>query len=87
MKKRLWVGQGDDPGFVLGFLKQKTLTDFSVRVLINKERQRLTLPDLNPVPSARVVLTSLFGMGRGEPHRHSHLKAVNSPWSMVHSPW
>ena len=26
------------------------------------------------VPSALVSLTSLFGMGRGGPHRNSHLK-------------
>ena len=38
--------------------------------------RRLTLPDFTPVPSARVVLTSLFGMGRGGPHRNSHLKAL-----------
>src|SRR5436190_5820603 len=28
----------------------------------------------DPVPSALVSLTSLFGMGRGGPHRNSHLK-------------
>ena len=28
-----------------------------------------------PVPSALVSLTSLFGMGRGGPHRNSHLKS------------
>jgi hypothetical protein len=27
-----------------------------------------------PVPSALMSLTSLFGMGRGGPHRNSHLK-------------
>ena len=37
--------------------------------------RRLTLPGVTPVPSARVVLTSLFGMGRGGPHRNCHLKA------------
>tara|TARA_B100000941_G_C28388746_1_gene491443 strand:- start:141 stop:356 length:216 start_codon:yes stop_codon:yes gene_type:complete len=26
------------------------------------------------VPSALMGLTSLFGMGRGEPHRYNHLK-------------
>ena len=29
---------------------------------------------LDQVPSAQVGLTSLFGMGRGDPHRYSHLK-------------
>ena len=39
-----------------------------------KNRQRLTLPGFTLVPSARVGLTSLFEMGRGDPHRYSHLK-------------
>ena len=42
----------------------------------DKKRQRLTLPHITAVPSALVGLTSLFGMGRGDPHRHSHLKAL-----------
>ena len=41
-----------------------------------KERQRLTLPGIIPVPSALVGLTALFGMGRGDPHRYSHLKVL-----------
>ncbi len=45
----------------------------------NKLRQRHTLPHVTVVPSALVGLTSLFGKGRGEPHRHSHLKALNQP--------
>ena len=28
------------------------------------------------VPSAQAGLTSLFGMGRGEPRRNNHLKAI-----------
>ena len=36
--------------------------------------QRLTLPRVIAVPSARAGLTSLFGMGRGGPRRHSHHK-------------
>ena len=40
----------------------------------DKNWQRLTLPHFIAVPSARVGLTSLFGMGRGGPHRHSHHK-------------
>ena len=43
---------------------------------MNKKRQRLTLPRFTAVPSAQVVLTSLFGMGRGDPHRYSHPKNV-----------
>ena len=30
----------------------------------------------NAVPSAQAGLTSLFGMGRGEPRRNNHLKAI-----------
>ena len=41
-----------------------------------KDRQRLTLPDVTPVPSALAGLTALFGMGRGDPRRYSHLKNV-----------
>ena len=42
-----------------------------------KDRQRLTLPGVILVPSALVGLTSLFGMGRGDPHRYSHLKVLS----------
>ena len=41
-----------------------------------KDRQRLTLPHVIAVPSAQAVLTSLFGMGRGDPRRYSHLKIL-----------
>ena len=41
---------------------------------MNKDRQRLTLPGFILVPSALAGLTSLFGMGRGDPRRYSHLK-------------
>ena len=30
----------------------------------------------NAVPSAQAGLTSLFGMGRGEPRRNNHLKSL-----------
>jgi hypothetical protein len=40
-----------------------------------KERRRHTLPQI-AVPSAQAGLTSLFGMGRGEPRRNNHLKVV-----------
>ena len=41
--------------------------------VVKKNRQLPTLPPIKAVPSALVGLTSLFGMGRGEHHRHSHL--------------
>ena len=41
-----------------------------------KERRRHTLPQI-AVPSAQAGLTSLFGMGRGEPRRNNHLKVVS----------
>jgi hypothetical protein len=53
-------------------IKQKSLV-FDEAFLI-KDRQRLTLPGIIPVPSALVGLTALFGMGRGDPHRYCHLK-------------
>ena len=33
------------------------------------------LSHLAAVPSALIGLTSLFGMGRGEPYRYNHLKS------------
>jgi hypothetical protein len=42
--------------------------------LLYKKRQRLTLPRFTVVPSALTGLTALFGMGRGDPRRYSHLK-------------
>ena len=56
-------------------INKKALIDFSTRAF-DKKRQRLTLPRFTAVPSALVGLTSLFGMGRGDPHRYSHLKIV-----------
>jgi len=37
-------------------------------------KMAMTYSPGNPVPSALVVLTSLFEMGRGEPHRNNHHK-------------
>ena len=57
-----------------------------------KKRQRLTLPGFTLVPSALVGLTALFGMGRGDPHRYSHLKLLQvlvllfEPVNPVHPP-
>ena len=42
-----------------------------------KNRQRLTLPGVILVPSALAGLTALFGMGRGDPRRYSHLKVLS----------
>ena len=57
----------------LRILNKKNLLLYRVRGFEEK-RQRLTLPGFTPVPSALVGLTALFGMGRGDPHRYSHLK-------------
>ena len=39
------------------------------------------------VPSALIGLTSLFGMGRGEPYRYNHLKLSGEPlWLFYPSP-
>ena len=50
-----------------------------------KDRQRLTLPHVIAVPSALAVLTSLFGMGRGDPRRNSHLKILDDffGWGLI----
>jgi hypothetical protein len=48
----------------------------SAGLMLLKERQRLTLPGITQVPSALAGLTSLFGMGRGDPRRYSHLKVL-----------
>ncbi len=42
--------------------------------LVIKIWRRPTLPHITAVPSALVGLTSLFGMGRGGPHRNNHHK-------------
>ena len=57
------------------------------RGFVIKDRQRLTLPGVILVPSALAGLTALFGMGRGDPRRYSHLKIlmVHRPRSTVHS--
>ena len=51
--------------------------------LVIKDRQRLTLPGFILVPSALVGLTALFGMGRGDPHRYSHLKILSCQLTAV----
>ena len=52
-------------------IKKITLTDWSG--LLKKGSDILS--HITAVPSAQSGLTSLFGMGRGEPRRNNHLKA------------
>ena len=54
----------------------KTKKPLIAQRLLIKGRQRLTLPGFILVPSALTGLTSLFGMGRGDPRRYSHLKIL-----------
>ena len=61
-------------GWSLQELKEKRLFPVGNN-LSRKDRQRHTLPLGVAVPSARVGLTTLFGMGRGEHHCYSHRKA------------
>ena len=37
-----------------------------------------------PVPSAQLVLTSLFDMGRGEPQRNNHHKSLSATAEIYH---
>ena len=53
----------------------KTKNPSSLDEGFSKERRRHTLPQI-AVPSAQAGLTTLFGMGRGEPRRNNHLKVV-----------
>jgi hypothetical protein len=42
------------------------------------------LSHITAVPSAQAGLTTLFGMGRGEPRRNNHLKVfVGGCWFLV----
>ena len=50
---------------------------YPIRIGLYKKRRRHTLPQ-NAVPSAQAGLTSLFGMGRGEPRRNNHLKSFKA---------
>ena len=48
------------------------------------------LSHITAVPSAQAGLTTLFGMGRGEPRRNNHLKVVFAMgnqinWSTLHN--
>ena len=54
--------------------QKKTPTIYMVSAF--KKRRRPTLPLGVAVPSAQTGLTSLFGMVRGGPRRHGHLKSL-----------
>ena len=41
------------------------------------------LSRFDPVPSAQAGLTTLFGMGRGEPRRNNHLKRLKLLWAII----
>ena len=53
-------------------------------MFVIKDRQRLTLPGVILVPSALAGLTALFGMGRGDPRRYSHLKIFVGAQNLVY---
>jgi hypothetical protein len=66
----------DDIGTRVVFVPVKQKSLVLLRGFFDKVRRRPTLPGVIPVPLARVVLTALFGMGRGGPHRNSHLNVL-----------
>ena len=41
------------------------------------------LSHITAVPSAQAGLTTLFGMGRGEPRRNNHLKRLQLLWAIM----
>ena len=43
------------------------------------------LSHITAVPSAQAGLTTLFGMGRGEPRRNNHLKVVSLKSKVIKS--
>ena len=66
-----------------GKSRNKKAFKISQEGFLIKDRQRLTLPGFILVPSALVGLTSLFGMGRGDPRRYSHLKILALAFSFL----
>ena len=48
----------------------------SVRNRVFQKKGDDILSHITAVPSAQAGLTTLFGMGRGEPRRNNHLKVV-----------
>ena len=65
--------------------RNKKAPSGGMRIVI-KDRQRLTLPGVILVPSALAGLTALFGMGRGDPRRYSHLKFFDDVYDRRPSP-
>ena len=60
----------------MGFrYKTKKTPTFSSWSFIKKGDDILS--HITAVPSAQAGLTTLFGMGRGEPRRNNHLKVVS----------
>ena len=53
------------------YFKKKPPT---VKLKVFQKKGGDILSHLVAVPSALIGLTSLFGMGRGEPYRYNHLK-------------
>ena len=49
----------------------------NIDIVINIKKGSDLLSHLTAVPSAQMGLTSLLGMGRGEPHRYNHLKSFS----------
>ena len=46
----------------------------TIKLKVFKRKAVTYSPTIVAVPSALIGLTSLFGMGRGEPYRYNHLK-------------
>ena len=67
-------GRGAEIWFQIQSLGYKKSLYIAVEAL--KKRRRHTLPR-DAVPSALTGLTSLFGMGRGEPRCYNHLKSLS----------
>ena len=93
-----FTGFGIDPIFpslqVLGLIRiDPVLPKHSKRHKNKKphsERNRVfqkkgddILSHITAVPSAQAGLTTLFGMGRGEPRRNNHLKRLQLLWAII----
>ena len=48
----------------------------TLKLKVFKKKAATYSPTIVAVPSALIGLTSLFGMGRGEPYRYNHLKRL-----------
>jgi hypothetical protein len=80
------TGFGIDPGLIPNLAntcrtdKKRTPT-FSGWGSIKKGDDILS--HITAVPSALAGLTTLFGMGRGEPRRNNHLKKLELLWAII----